>query len=77
VIDRLTDPDEDVRATAAVALAKMGATRAIGDLQRMEQTDTNQETQMNGVATLNSVVAHQAIEVLLKRASPSAMVWPE
>ncbi len=76
LIRRLTDHDEDVRATAAVALAKMGASKAIDALDQMARTDTNHETLMKGLATCNSTVARQAMEILLAKAPVSAMVWP-
>ena len=76
LIRRLTDRDEDVRATAAVALAKMGASSAIDALEQMALTDTNQETLINGLVTTNSSVARQAIEILLTESSPSTLEWP-
>jgi HEAT repeat protein len=77
LIQRLTDRDEDVRATAAVALGKMGQSRAIPALQRMALTDTNQETTIHGLYTLNSSVAKRAIQMILHPEQEHDLDWPD
>jgi HEAT repeat protein len=77
VISTLTDPDEDVRATAAVALAKMGDSRALPALQRMAQTDTNAETTINGLWELNSSIAQKAIKMIRSPEEVSSLDWPD
>jgi len=76
IIHCLTDPNEDVRATAAVALAQMGATQAIPALQRMALSDTNHETMMNGMYTAISAVARQALAVLRGQTQHRSLPWP-
>lgn len=76
LIDALRDRDEDVRATAAVALAKMGATKALSALQYMAQTDTNRETIIHGLWELNSAVAWQAIEMIRSPERATPLDWP-
>ena len=76
LIQELQAPDEDVRAAAAVALAKMRARAAIPALQYMAQTDTNQETSIHGLWVVNSGVAKMAIVAILSDQSPSELDWP-
>lgn len=75
-IQQLQAPDEDVRATAAVALAKMRARAALPALQRMMQTDTNQETSIHGLWVANSSVAKMAIATILSGQQASELDWP-
>ncbi len=77
LIAMLTDADEDVRATAAMALAKMRASEAIAALQHMALTDTNHETTINGLWIANSSVARQAIEIIRSHAASSDLDWPD
>jgi HEAT repeat protein len=76
LIQQLQAPDEDVRATAAVALAKMRATTAVPALQHMAQTDTNQETSIHGLWVANSSVAKMAVATILSGQQPSELDWP-
>jgi HEAT repeat protein len=76
LIQKLQAPDEDVRAAAAVALAKMRARAAIPALQYMAQTDTNQETSIHGLWLVNSSVAKMAIVAILSDQPPSELDWP-
>ena len=76
LIQQLQAPDEDVRATAAVALAKMRARAAVPALQHMMQTDTNQETSIHGLWVANSSVAKMAIATILSGQQPSELDWP-
>jgi HEAT repeat protein len=76
LIQQLQAPDEDVRATAAVALAKMRARAAVPALQRMAQTDTNQETTIHGLWIRNSSVAKMAIATILSGQEGSELDWP-
>lgn len=76
LIQQLQAPDEDVRATAAVALAKMRARAAVPALQRMMQTDTNQETSIHGLWVHNSSVAKMAIATILSGQQASELDWP-
>jgi HEAT repeat protein len=76
LIEQLQAPDEDVRAAAAVALAKMRARAAIPALQYMAQTDTNQETSIHGLWIYNSRVAKMAIVAILSDQSSSELDWP-
>ena len=76
LIARLADPDEDVRATAAVALANMRAATALPALQRMAQTDIHGETTIRGLAVRNSWVASRAIEVIRTPEGPPVLDWP-
>jgi HEAT repeat protein len=77
LIEALTDRDEDVRATAAVALAKMGASKALPALQHMALTDTNQETIIHGLWELNSTVALRAIEMIRAPERATPLDWPD
>jgi HEAT repeat protein len=61
IIHTLADPDEDVRVTTAVALAKMREIRATAGLYRLMHPDTNQEISSNDLPLLSSMVAQQAI----------------
>lgn len=76
LIQQLQAPDEDVRATAAVALAKMRAGAAVPALQHMMQTDTNQETTIHGLWVANSGVAKWAIAMILSGQQASELDWP-
>jgi HEAT repeat protein len=76
LIHSLTDPDEDVRATAAVALSRMRAVKALFALQHMALTDTNQETTINGLYEANSWVAQRAIEIIRSPEQASDLDWP-
>lgn len=76
LIQELQALDEDVRAAAAVALAKMRARAAIPALQYMAQTDTNQETNIHGLWVVNSSVAKMAIAAILSEQPPSELDWP-
>ncbi len=76
LIQQLQAPDEDVRATAAVALAKMRARAAVPALQHMMQTDSNQETSIHGLWVANSSVAKMAIAMILSGQQASALDWP-
>jgi HEAT repeat protein len=76
LIQELQAPDEDVRATAAVALAKMRARAAIPALQDMAQTDTNQEISIHGLWVYNSSVAKMAIVAILSDQPPAELDWP-
>lgn len=76
LIQQLQAPDEDVRATAAVALAKMRARAAVPALQHMMQTDTNQETNIHGLWVTNSIVAKRAIATILSDQQASELDWP-
>lgn len=77
LIATLTDANEDIRATAAVALAKMRASEAIAALQRMALRDTNHETTINGLWIANSSVARQAIEMIRSHDASSDLDWPD
>ena len=76
LIEQLQASDEDVRAAAAVALAKMRARAAIPALQNMAKTDTNQETSIHGLWIYNSSVAKMAIVAILSDQPPSELDWP-
>jgi HEAT repeat protein len=76
LIQQLQASDEDVRAAAAVALAKMRARPAIPALEHMAQTDTNQETSIHGLWIRNSSVAKMAIVAILSDQPPSELDWP-
>jgi HEAT repeat protein len=76
LIQQLQAPDEDVRATAAVALAKMRTHAAVPALQHMMQTDTNQETSIHGLWVANSSVAKMAIATILSGQQASELDWP-
>ena len=76
LIQELRTPDEDVRAAAAVALAKMRACAANPALQHMAQTDTNQVTSIRGMWVFNSSVAKMAIVAILSDQPPSELDWP-
>lgn len=76
LIQQLQAPDEDVRAAAAVALAKMRARAAIPALQYMAETDTNQETSIHGLWVVNSSVAKMAIVTILSDQPLSELDWP-
>ena len=76
LIQQLQAPDEDVRAAAAVALAKMRARAAIPALQNMAETDTNQETSIHGLWIRNSSVAKMAMVAILSDQPPSELDWP-
>ncbi len=76
LIQQLQAPDTDVRATAAVALAKMRARAAVPALQHMMQTDTNQETSIQGLWVANSSVAQMASATILSGQQASELDWP-
>jgi HEAT repeat protein len=77
LLELLTHQDEDVRATAAVALGKMGQSRALPALQHMALTDTNHETTLRGLWVHNSSIAQQAIHIILHPEQEQALDWPE
>jgi hypothetical protein len=73
----LTDPDEEVRATAAVALGNMRAASALPALQQMAATDTGDETTINGLWETVSWVAQQAIRMIRYPEQPVDLDWPD
>ena len=75
LISMLADPDEDVRATAAVALGKIGASQAILALQQMMLTDIV-ETTIYGRAIYNPTIAHRAIEMIRAPGHAPQLEWP-
>jgi len=77
LLELLAHQDEDVRATAAVALGKMGQSRALPALQHMALTDTNHETTLRGLWVHNSSIAQQSIHILLHPEQEQALDWPE
>ena len=77
LIQCLMDPDEDVRATAAVALGKIGHHRAIPALEQMMLNDTNQETSIHDVWVYNSEVARQAIDMIRYPEQEHNLDWPD
>lgn len=76
LITLLTHRDEDVRATAAVALGRIGQSRALPALQHMALTDTNHETTIRGLWVLNSSVAQRAIDMILHPEQEHVLDWP-
>jgi HEAT repeat protein len=76
LIQELQARDEDVRATAAVALAKMRAHAAVPALQHMLQRDTNQETSIHGLWVADSTVTQMAIAAILSGQQPPELDGP-
>jgi HEAT repeat protein len=77
LIQCLMDLDEDVRATAAVALGKIGHPRAIPALEQMMLSDTNQETFIHHLWIDNSAVARQAIDMIRYPEQEHDLDWPD
>lgn len=75
-LELLTHRDEYVRATAAIALEKMGQPRAIPALQHMALTDTNYEVFILGLVIRNSSVAQQTIHMILHPEQEHILDWP-
>lgn len=75
LIQVITDPDEEIRATTAIALAKMRATKALPALQQMAMMDTNQETMMNGLWTRNNTIAQRVIKIILSLEQQIDLNW--
>jgi HEAT repeat protein len=76
IVRALEDSEENVRGTAAVALSRMRAVKALPALERMALTDTNHETRINGLDELNAWVAQRAIEIIQAPGRHEELEWP-